>query len=308
MADPYFWARREDQSTIKDITTFASSSASQIDNDGPPQHTVAGFRSGKYDVYVSAGLNGEKQGPVPHTRVARIRSQRPDTPSPDREVTLEYIDDSDAIETDGGNRYTPYEIRDGDPASEGQTVRVTEILARQSQFGKFDNLGVPSPRIVENGSVITTSAGRPAVGFADGEAIGGGINEVSTFLIVCEITSSCDISTQSIGFGDPLAGGNDVIATSSHIKITNSSDTVLKRPYPQGKRIGVVVATDTNSNDVALAVNGSDVEDPSGSTGARVGFAVGGNNASGLKLLGGLAYFDTFLGKSKREQLSGIYA
>jgi len=310
MADPYFWAKREDQPTIKDITTFASASASQVDSDGPPKHTVLGFQSGKYDVYVSAGLNGEKQGPAPHTRIAPIRSQRPDTPSPDREVTLEYIDNSNAIKTDGGNKYTPYEIRDENPASEGQTVRVPEIIDRtDGSAGMVDDPGnLDAPRIVEGGSVITTNAGRPALRFADGEAIGGGEDNIATFLIVCEITSACDISNATVDINDPLTGdGGKLTATPTDIRGEFPDGTVLKRSYTQGERVGIVVAADELNDQGALAVNGNDVTSQTNGPN-QLGFVVGGPNASGFKFLGGLAYFGTFLSKSKREQLSGIYA
>jgi len=310
---PYFWAQREDRTTIEDITTFAAPTASQIDFGGPPQNEIPGFQSGKYDVYVSAGIGGEKQGPAPHTRIAPIRSGRPDSPSPDREVTLEYIDDSNAILTDGGNRYTPYEIRNGDPTNEGQTVRVTRFINRPdtSVQGMFeDSNGPTAPRIVESGSVITTSSGRPALGFADGEGLDGLQDSIGTYLIVCEITSACDVSNRSGSLDETLAGyQGKVTATSSKIQAEFAGGTVLQTPYPQGERIGIVVAVERGINDGrgALTVNGSDQEaqniSPNGA-----GFAVGGPNASGFKLLGGLAYDGVFLSKSKREQLSGIYA
>jgi len=312
MADPYFWAKREDQSTIKDITTFASSSASQVDSDGPPKHTVPGFQSGKYDVYVSAGSSGEKQGPASHTRIAPIRSQRPDSPSPDREVTLEYIDDSNAVLTDGSDRYTPYEIRDGDPTSEGQTVRVDEFIHRldKNKQGMSEPPGLNAPRIVESGSVITTNSGRPALGFADGEGLDGLSDDIGTYLIVCEITSTCDVSNRSDSLDETIAGAQGkVTATSSKIQAEFAGGTVLQKSYPQGERIGIVVAVERGINDGrgALAVNGSDKEAQNISPDGP-GFSVGGPNASGFKLLGGLAYDGVFLSKSKREQLSDIYA
>lgn len=159
MTNPYFWAKREDQATIKDITTFSTANSLQKDPNGPP-HTIKKLKAGKYDLYISDGSSGEKRGPSTHLHLSNFETELLDQFSPVVAASINYLDGKLVLQAKdtGGNTqdFTIYEIRDDDLEQFDSTVTVSKLYDKS---GNNNDL-IPSstgPEIVQSGSTARSS-------------------------------------------------------------------------------------------------------------------------------------------------------